>query len=164
MSTQTSSYTYTHAVIYVTDRIMQSLFKIIQDLGLDPSALLDEWPSIERAVKAWTEGQWLEKAILEVYDPSTDKFVRRWDLAVAYDVGGNAEFWADIDAIRYAIRKTGTVPERCQYRVLLYTKSGRPDVEGWGPASSRSTGEMSSHSVGAAAGAGSLGLEVSYWR
>ena len=50
-------------------------------------------------------------------------------------------------AVRYAIIKAGVVPSACRYDIKVKNKQGRPDVEGWGPCSFRSTEGFNRYAV-----------------
>ena len=164
MNTYSTTYTYAHTVIYMTDKLLQSLLKIISLSGLNPSKLTMEWRSLSEAIKTWIHSGHFEAAVLEVYDPSNSTaLVGRWDLVLSYDYE-EAEMWTDIGAIKYAIARRGLYPSRCSYRIVVSNKDGRPDVPGWSPTAFRSTEGLSRVNIGTAIGAGSLGSNVTYWR
>lgn len=164
MSTYTTSYTYAHTVTYMTDKLLQSLLKIISLSGLSPNKLTVEWQSLSNAIQIWIHSGHFEAAVLEVYNPSNSSaLIGRWDLDLSYD-HDEAEMWTDIDAIKYAIARRGMYPSSCSYRIIVFNKDGSPDVHGWGPTTFRSTEGLSRVSIGTAIGAGSLGSSVSYWR
>ena len=164
VSTYALTYNTTHTVTYVTGKMLLLLKEIIRGIGLDPSKLTDEWGSLELAISTWLRTQHLEKLCLEIYNPRTDVLVSRWDLDVVYGYGSDNTFWADTDAIRYTIQKSGLAPSACRYCFLLYTNRGRPDVEGWAPGKARSTEGLRRYSVGATIGGNGIGTEVAYWK
>ena len=156
--------TYTHSVAYVTDNILKSLKDIIRMAGLDPSGFVDEWASNQRAIKAWLSSRDLEQVILEIFDPKTDQLITRWDIDVDYGHTGDGGFYTDTDQLRYAILKAGVVPSQARYRLIIHTKPGRPDVEGWGKVTSRSTDGMVRQSLGTTVQHNGLGASSAYWR
>ncbi len=163
--TTVSVYSYTHSVTYVTDNVLKSLKDVIRLSGMDPTKLTNEWESIQRAMKAWIESKHLNMVKLEIYDPKTDKLVLRWDLDISYEwSGGEGSFYTDTDQLRYHIRKAGLAPQDARYDILLHTKKGRPDVDGWGPASSRATDGMVRQSLGSTINHSGLGANAAYWR
>src|SRR6266498_312365 len=131
--------TYTHSVTYVADNILKSIKDVIRLSGLDPSNFVNSWDSSMRALRAWLESQHLERVVLEIFDPKTDKLVVRWDLDVVYNWSGDGSFWVDTDQLKYHICKAGVAPNEATYRLLLQNKPGRPDVEGWSSTEYRST-------------------------
>lgn len=166
MSTLVFVNTYTHSVTFVTDKMLTSLKRIIIWSGLDPGKLLHDWAVLERGIRTWLQGQHLETVVLEVYKPSTQILLGRWDFDIEYGFGAgeDGEMWTDTDAIRFAIGKCGLNPAGCDYRIIVRTKPGRPDVLGWGSADFLSTDGFVRHSVGTTIGANPLASRTSYWR
>jgi len=158
-------YSYTQSVTYVADNILKSLKDIIRLSGLDPSKLIGDWDVLLRGVSAWIESKHLESVTLEIYNPKTDALITRWDIGVSYtwDISAGT-FWTDTDQLRYAIKKAGLVPSEASYRVVVSTKSGRPDVSGWNSCSFRSTTGMVRQSLGTTIEHNGLGANTAYWR
>jgi len=91
--------------------------------------LTDDWISLHQAISTWIRSEDLQQVILEVYNPTSDALITRWDIDVVYAWDGSAgRFWTDTEQLRYAIRKQGVWPADARYRVLLQAKPGRPDV------------------------------------
>ena len=164
MSTFVVVNTYTHAVTYVTDKLLTSIKTIVRLSGLSPEKLTDQWPALERGVTAWLRSQHLEQLHLEVYDPSTDAFVGGWDFEISYGFTGDGSFWVDPDAIKYHILKQGLWPGACSYRIIATTKHGRPDVVGWSSAMLRSRDGFVKQSIGTAINGSGLSSGTGYWR
>jgi hypothetical protein len=160
-----SAYTYAHSVTYVTDNIIKSLKDIIVLSGLDPGVYASNRASYERALATWLDGQWLRKVVLEIFDPSTNALVRRWDIDVVYAWDGNGMFFTDTEQLKYHIAKAGVAPRNAHYRILMDTEAGRPDVEGWSSgATYRSTADMVRHCLGSTVVHSGLGGSAAYWR
>lgn len=158
-------YSFTHSVTYVADNMLKSLKDIIRLSGLDPTKFVQDWPSNHRAVRTWLESQHLECVTLEIYHPRTNELIRRWDIDVVYSwSSGDGSFWTDTDQLRYAIEKKGILPSEAKYNLLLKNKPGRPNVEGWGEGSYRSTEGMVRQSLGSTIEHNGLGAQASYWR
>lgn len=165
MGVSVSVRSYTHATTYVADNILKSLKNILLFSGLDPDRLADDREVLHRGITAWIESGHLRKVVLEVYDPSTDALVGRWDVNISYEwTGGDGQFWADTDAIRFAIKKSGVLPSTARYRVVATTASGRPDVGGWSSTKLRSTDGMIEQRIGTSIEASGLSGGVSYYR
>ncbi len=166
MSTLVFVNTYTHSVTFVTDKMLTSLKRIIVWSGLDPQKLTRDWETLDRGIRAWLSGQSLLTVVLEVYRPGSRALVGRWDFEIEYGFTtyGDGEMWTDIDAIRFAIAKCGQDPSGCDYRIIVQTKRGAPNVEGWGPAEFLSTEGFVRHSVGTTIGASPLASRTAYWR
>ena len=157
--------TYTHSVTYVADNILKSLKDIIRLSGLDPMNLVEGWSSTMRALETWLYSGHLETVVLEIFDPRTDGLVGRWDIDVIYTTGlGDGSFWTDTEQIKYHVRKAGLWPRNAKYRLVLQNRSGRPDVDGWGPTRFRSTEGFVRHSLGSTIEHYGLGASAAYWR
>lgn len=160
-----ATYSYTHSVTYVADNILKSLKDIIRLSGLDPSDFVGGWASNLNAVKTWLDSGHLEKIVLEIYNPSTDALIIRWDIEVVYSwASGDGSFWTDTEQLKYAIRKAGVLPSQAKYSLLMKTKPGRPDVSGWGTGTYRSTDGMVKQSLGSTVEHSGLGAQTAYWR
>jgi len=158
-------YSYTQSVTYVADNILKSLKDIILLSGLDPDKLVGDWVVLVRGVSTWIESKHLETVTLEIYDPSSNKLVTRWDVSVSYSWSFDAgSFWTDTDQLRYAIKKAGLVPAQADYRVVVSNKDGRPNVEGWSKCTLRSTDGMVRQSLGATVEHNGLSANAAYWR
>jgi len=160
-----SVYSYTHSVTYVTDNVLKSLKDVIRLSGLSPENLVNTWDSKHRAIKTWIESQHLERVELEIYNPASNALILRWDLDIVYQwSNGDGSFYTDTEQLKYAIKKSGVAPENARYEVILKTKTGRPDVVGWGPCSSRSTEGMVRQSLGSTVEHSGLGASAAYCR
>jgi HORMA domain-containing protein len=157
-------YSYAHSVTYVADNILKSFKDIIRLSGLDPSYLVEGWNSKMLALKTWLTSGHLEKVVLEVFDPVTNRLVGRWDIDVVYGAADDGSFWTDTEQIKYHIRKAGLWPSQANYRLLMQNKPGRPDVPGWGPTEYRSTEGFTRHSLGSTIEHNGLGGSAAYWR
>lgn len=160
-----SVYSYTHSVTYVTDNILKSLKDIIRLSELSPANLVNSWESNHRAIRTWIESGHLECVQLEIFNPLTNKLILRWDLDIVYQYShSDGSFYADTEQLKYAIKKAGVAPKDARYELILKNKPGRPDVEGWGPCSSRSTEGMVRQSLGSTIEHSGLGAGAAYWR
>jgi hypothetical protein len=160
-----ATYSYTHSVTFVADNILKSLKDVIRLAGLDPSGFVRDWETNLRALKAWLESGDLERVVLEIYHPTTDALLHRWDVDISYGWSdGDGSFWVDTDQIRYAMAKAGVAPSTAKYDLMLKTKPGRPEVAGWGTGAFRSTSGMVRHALGSTVEHGGLGASAAYWR
>lgn len=162
MSTSTFTISYTHTVTYVTAKMLLLLKEIIREIGLDPSKLTDDWASYEAAMSAWLTSRHLQKVTLEVYDPTSDKLITRWDLDVEYAAAGDGTLWVDTAAIRYQILKAGLVASSCRYQIKLMSPGGR-EVSGWGPVPFRSTQGFNRYCIGATIAGNGISTQAAYW-
>ena len=156
--------TYTHSVTYVSDNIMRSLKNIICLSGLNPNKFAGDWEIISRGLNTWLGTGDLKKIVLEVFNPSTNELVGRWDIDIVYGWSGEGSFWTDTEQIKYHIQKTGLAPSNADYEILVKNRSGRPDVDGWVSGSFRSTDGFVRHSLGSTISHNGLGAGAAYWR
>jgi hypothetical protein len=164
MSTFVVVNTYAYSVTYVTGKILNSIKNIIRLSGLSPEKLIDEWAILERGIMTWLSGEFLEEIHLEVYSPVTDALIGRWDFEIFYGYTGDGAFWVDPDAIKYHIKKAGVWPSSCEYRIVVTTKPGRPDVAGWRTTTLHSTDGFVRQSIGTTIDGSGLSAGTGYWR
>jgi hypothetical protein len=116
-------------------------------------------------MNTWMQSQHLKTVVLEVYKPSDNSLVGRWDIDISYGWSGDdGRFWVDTDQIATAIRKAGILAASCEYSILFITSPGRPDVYGWGDGSLRSTSGFVKQSLGGTVEHSGLGGNASYYR
>ena len=163
--TSVIAYSHTQSVTYVADNILKSLKDIIRLSGMDPTNFVNDTEVNMRGIKAWLDTEDLERIKLEIYNPTTNELILRWDIVVSYGwSSGDGSFWTDTDQLKWAIKKAGVAPATAKYDLLLQTKPGRPDVEGWSRATARSTKGMVRQSLGSTIEHNGLGASASYWR
>jgi hypothetical protein len=156
---------YTHSVTYVADNILKSFKDIIRLSGLDPSGLVNTWPSKMLALETWLNSGHLERVVLEIYDPKTNALITRWDVDIVYAWSGDAgHFWTDTEQLKYAIKKAGVSPSEAKYDLILSHKAGAPDVPGWSSVNYRSTNSMVRQSLGSTVEHNGLAANTAYWR
>jgi hypothetical protein len=158
------AHTSAHTVSHVTSKMLLLLKEIIREIGLDPSKLMDDWSSLERAVSTWLKSRHLQQLTLEIYNPTTDGLVSRWDLEIIYGYGADDAFWVDTSAIRYSIAKAGLAAAQCKYSFLIYNSPGEPEVTGWGPTKARPTQGFNKYAIGSTIGGNGIGTDVAYWK
>src|SRR5689334_9586001 len=94
-------YTYTHSVTYVTDNILKSLKDIILLSGLQPAKLMSDWNVLHAGIKCWIQSGHLELVTLEIFHPTTDALIHRWDIHMVYTWSstGDGTFWTDTEQL-----------------------------------------------------------------
>lgn len=156
---------YTHSVTYVTDNVLRSLKDVIRLSGLDPAKLATQWTILEAGISTWIESQHLQRIVLEVFDSRNDRLLGLWKVEISYAwSNGDGEFWTDTEAIRFAIRKAGVLPQQAEYDIKVTTKVGRPTVAGWMPTTLRSTSGFVEQRIGTTVEGSGLSGGFSYYR
>lgn len=168
MTTAVHVNTTTYATTHVATNMLGSIRSIIKGSGLNPDLLRDQWATLEHGLATWLASRHLRTVTLEVYDPDKRPtgLAGRFDFTISYGYysGGDGDLWLDPDAVTYAIRKNGSFPARCQYRIVVDNAAGRPEIPGWTTTTYRSTAGFTRHTIGTALGGGSLGAGLSYYR
>ena len=163
VSVSTSVYSATH----VATNMLRGLKQIVAGCGLDTSKLVGQWSVLEAGIATWVSSRDLEELVLEVWDTkSPNRLIGRFDFTIDYSYygGGDGDLWLDPDTVAWAIRKNGSYPSCCDYRIVADTAPGAPHVDGWSETTLRSTDGLRRHSVGTALGGGSMGAGLSYWK
>lgn len=162
VSVSTAVYSATH----VATNMLRGLKQITAACGLDASKLVGQWSGLEAGVTAWVNSRHLEELVLEVWDTkSPNRLIGRFDFTIDYSYyGDDGELWLDPDTVAWAIRKNGSYPSGCDYRIVADTAPGAPHVDGWSETTLRSTDGLRRHSVGTALGGGSMGAGLSHWK
>ncbi len=168
MTTSVRVNTYTYATTHVATNMLRSMKQIIRESGLSVSKIQSDWAVLEAGVATWLNSRHLRGLVLEVYDPGKQAgadLVGRFDFTIDYGYYGDrdGDLWLDPDTVSYAVRKNGSYPARCAYRLIADTAAGYPPVDGWSTTTFRSTAGFTRHSVGTAIGGGSLGAGLSYY-
>lgn len=167
MNTAVRVNTTTYAVTHIATNMLGSLRDIIKGSGLNPSRMREQWDVLERGIAAWLASGHLKTATLEVYDPRKrgDDLVGRFDFTIDYGYypSGDGDLWLDPDTVAYTIRKNGSFPAGCEYRIVADCTLGYPAVAGWQTTTYRSTAGFTRHTVGTAIGGGSLGAGLTYY-
>lgn len=167
MSTAVYVNTTTYATTHVATNMLGSIRSIIKGSGLSPDLLRDQWATLEHGIATWLASRHLKMVTLEVFDPGKrpNDLVGRFDFTIDYGYypGGDGDLWLDPDTVAYAIRKNGSYPGRCQYRIVIDCAPGYRQIPGWTDTTYRSTAGFTRHTVGTALGGGSLGAGLSYY-
>lgn len=164
MASTVTVYTYTHSVIYVTQKMLSSIKQIILDIGLDPAKFASDFNTYDVGVRTWLESKHLKQAVLEVAS-SSGSLVTRCDFTIDYGYSsGEGSMWVDTDAIKFAIKKLGVIPSTCTYRVILSVSAGAPHVDGWSDCNFLSTDGFVKQNLGTTIGTNSIGTQAGYWR
>jgi hypothetical protein len=160
--------TQVYATTHVATNMLRGMRQIIREAGLDPTKIAGQWDVLEDGVTTWLNSRHLKGLVLEVYDPGSPAgkdLVGRFDFTIDYGyyADGDGDLWLDPDTVSYTVRKNGSYPSRCEYRLIADTKPGYPAVSGWSSTTFRSTAGFTRHSVGAAMGGGNLGASLTYY-
>lgn len=168
MSSSVRVNTHAYATTHVATNMLRSMRQIIRESGLKQDAILGQWDVLESGIATWLGSQHLASLVLEVYDPGKPAgadLVGRFDFTIDYTYygDGDGDLWLDPDTVSYTVRKNGSYPSNCAYRLVADTSPGRPDVTGWSNTTLRSTAGFTRHTVGTTIGGGGIGAGLSYY-
>jgi Bacterial HORMA domain 2 len=168
MTTSVRVNTYAYATTHVASNMLRSMKQIIRESGLSITRIQSQWAVLEDGVATWLNSGHLERLVLEVFDtgkPAGADLIGRFDFTIDYTYygDGDGDLWLDPETVSYAVRKNGSYPALCEYRLIADTAPGYPAVDGWSTTTFRSTAGFTRHSVGTAIGGGSIGAGLSYY-
>ena len=157
--------TWSHTYNYVVNNTVTFLVRFTNMRGLDSQKLVQMKDSLEDAIYTWLASRHLERVVIEVYEPGSDKATERFDLA--YDLKNpegmsqdeirraqEKDFEAYHDQILQQVKDIEAPPDECTYRVLVGLKPTNsngeepPDVEGWFSTTARSTDHLDRNDLG----------------
>ncbi len=166
--TTVSVNTSAHSTVYVASNLLRGVKQLVRLSGLSTARLVGDWQVLEAGCATWLETRDLRRLVLEVYDtclPYGADLVGRFDFDIDYSYydDGDGDLWMDPATVEWTVRKNGSYPAACTYRLVADTRPGRPDVPGWTGTSFRSTAGFERRSAGTAIGGGSLGAQLSYY-
>jgi HORMA domain-containing protein len=156
-----------YSATHVTTNMLRGLKQIILGCGLDATTFGNQFKVLEKGVATWVRSRHLRELTLEVWDPTRpDRLVGRFDFTIDYSYYGSGDGGLSLDSatVAWVIKKNGTYPSRCDYRIIADTAPGAPHVDGWASTSLRDTTGLRRYSVGTALGGGSTAAGLSYWK
>ncbi len=159
---------HTHTTTYVATNLLRSLRQLISAAGLDPTKFMSNWSMWEDGVAHWLSQRGLDALVLEIYDPTdtVDDRRGRFDFTLDYSYGGDGDLWIDPDIISFTVKKSGSYPSQCRYRLVAMTSSFATDPPSgnWTSVSLRSTAGFTKHNAGTSVAGGSTAASLSYYR
>lgn len=122
------------SVVYMTNTLFQVILWIAKGRGLSPDYITSNRDIIERGFFTWLVEEALESLHFEIVSRDGSKSLERWDLNFEYSANPNSEVRRPpIDQIDDFCKKLRELPKGTYYRILVRTKPGASDVEGWQP-------------------------------
>lgn len=117
------------------------------------------------ALRTWMESGHLQRVVLEIFEPQTDRLILRWDIDIVYEwSSGDGSFYVDTEQLKYNIRKAGIAPRDAHYRLVMDNRPGQPKVDGWSSTNFLSNSGMVRQSLGSTIEHSGLGANAAYWR
>jgi hypothetical protein len=159
------SFTSTHSLVFLSDNLRNTLREVIRENGISPDKLMQDWTTIELGIKTWLQSGHLNNIVIEFFKPGASEASARWEFPIGYAGSGvTDDMWLDKNYLRQLIAKSTRPTTDCNYRILLCTDSGRPDVSGFSSCSFLSTGSLAARQAGTVIATGHMTAAVTYWR
>jgi len=164
-TTYSQTFTQTHSIVFLSDNMRNTLREVIREYGLDPNALMQDWPTIERGIRTWLASGHLNNIVVEFFRPGASAASARWEFPVGYTGSGiDDDMWLDKVYLRQLIAKAARPSLDCSYRVLLCTDSGAAPVSGLTYCSFLSTGQLAARHAGTVIATGHVTAGATYWK
>lgn len=163
--THTSTYARTHSITFLSDNLRNTLRDVIRENGLDPDKLIQNWVTIERGIRTWTESGHLTNIIVEFYRSGDREVTARWEFPISHSGSGvDDDMWLDRGYLLQLIAKARRPSSDSTYRVVLCTSAGSPAVNGFSDCTLLSTGQLSARQGGTVIATAHATAGATYWR
>ena len=164
MSSTVVTLTEAHAVTLVTENMLDSMLEIIKETGLNPDKYVKQRDVYTNGISAWLESRHISRMVLEIIRPVSNELIRRWDIDIHYsEDGGDGTFSVNTDKLKLAIYEARLEPWTAQYRVIVSTLSGAPQVPGWETTTLSPTDHLSREEIGETITAGGIKASAAVW-
>lgn len=162
---QTTTYTQTHSIVFLSDNLRNTLREVIRENGLSPEKLMQDWETIERGIRTWLQSGHLTNVVVEFFRHGATAVTARWEFPVGYSGSGvDDDMWLDKNYLRQLIAKARRPTSDCLYRVVLCTSDGAPYVEGFSDCTFLSTNNLSARQAGTVIATAHMTAGITYWR
>lgn len=151
----------TTAVATEITRLLQEVVNI-RNLSMD--YMYENFEIFEKGFRTWLTGRHLKSAILEIYEPGSNRLVERYDLVLDYDYGhGDHErFETNIEKFKNALGSR-KLDSSLRYRVVVSLKEDAPQLPGWSSTTLRDTGHLRHSNLGNVIDTARIGVDVEFW-
>jgi hypothetical protein len=161
----TRTFTYTHAIVFLSDNLRNTLREVIRENGISPNKLMQDWETIELGIRTWLQSGHLNNIVVEFFKPGASESSARWEFPIGYAGSGvQDDMWLDKNYLRQLIAKSARPSTDCTYRILLCTNPGKPYVDGFSDCPFLSTGNLAARQAGTVIATGYMTAAVTYWR
>lgn len=152
------------SMVYVANEIGRLFLDIVSQRGLPLDEFDELLETVMAGLRTWIAGHWLTHAVLELYDPHSDRLVQCVDLGLAYraHAGTGEHFETAIDQVRAAVGNDRLNPD-IRYRVVVRLAEGAPSLPGWEATTLRDRDHLRRMQLGGVIDTASVGVEMEYW-
>ena len=154
-----------YPVTYVSNEVLNCLFRIIDKRGLSLSYLIDHKEALVDGLLTWISTRYLKKLIVEIY--ASDEVVERWDMCFEYSTiipsSSESTFETNLRKLEEFLNGLPSLDSDLEYRVIAVLKDGAPEVPGWGPTKLRPIDHLRNKNIGGIIKADYIGVAFQYW-
>lgn len=164
--TRTSANVMARSYTYTANALIHLASAITTARGLDQDYLQENLGVIEKGLRTWLFGHWLEALRVEVWDPRAEQAVEAYEFRISYDpyAGGAGEAYeTQADRLRAELARLPKLRPGLSWRIIVTTKAGRPDVPGWNATKARDTSHLSRREAGQVTTSPGCSTELTYF-
>ena len=150
------------SVTYQVTTLFQVMFRITKARGLASSYITNNRDVLERGFFTWFSERMLETLYFEIVTEDGSKALERWEVNFDYSDNPDPEVRKPpIEQLESFCKKLRTLPRGTYYRILVQTKPGASEVEGWYPTSFKPFSQSNEKSF-SGYGFGNIGAKLWY--
>jgi len=150
--------------------VANELVRILQDLVHQRGLPLDYMHRCHEILvsgfRTWLTSRWLKGAILEVWEPTSNQLVERYDLELDYQPprsGGAERFETRIKEVAAALSRLPQKHPNREYRVIADLNPGAPMLPGWEETNLRDTSHLQRQEGGNVIDTARIGVAFHFW-
>ena len=153
-----------HSTVYVANELIRIAQAVIDARSLPTDYMHQHGTLFTESFRYWLAGRHLERMTIEVYDPTSDQLIERFDLALDYGRSADDEYFETlIDKVEASLAGLGVLPPGCRYRVIVSLADGAPDLPGWQSTEYRDASHLRQQNIGLVIGAPRIGVSMDFW-
>jgi len=127
------------SVTYVSNTVIQLLFRIAHKRGLDPSYIQGNLDVIEKGLRTWLSEQKLRALLLQVFVADKDDALENWETMFEYYADPKEEVRKPpVQEIEKACEGLAKLPPGATYRIFASLDPDATEVDGWVPGTPKS--------------------------
>ncbi|OVE78513.1 hypothetical protein BVY01_05240 [bacterium I07] len=120
------------SITFMANTLFQMAFKIANARRLSPDYLVQNRELLESGFFTWFAEGMLESLHFEVLSPDGKKALERWDIYFSYSANPDPSVKKPpIGEIEEVAARLKALPPGTSYRIVIQTKPGASNVQGW---------------------------------
>lgn len=151
------------SIVFTANELHHLLMETVLAQGLPVDYLHRHLKLLIEGFATWMTGRWLKEIVLEVYDPPANQLVRCFELEIAYETQERAEsFRTHMDKLKAQLARLKSLRPGCDYRVVVVTRDGAPDLPGWVKTHRMDTSHLMRREFGGVIDTAMIGVGMTY--